>query len=100
MFFKTYSYFQFLLKSQNQHGLHSPFVYDFITKGLYQQKIKNNEILDLKELKNLSKKQLKIFTKIFNYFEIKNIYFDVNSFVENKNIIVRNNKLDCFKSKK
>ena len=81
-----YSYLKFLLKSQNQHGLHSPFVYDFITKGLYQQKIKNTEVLGIEELKNLSKKQLKIFTKIVNYFEIKNIYFDINSFVENKNI--------------
>ena len=84
-----YSYLKFLLKSQNQHGLHSPFVYDFITKGLYQQKIKNSEVLDVNELKNLSKKQLKIFTKIVNYFEIKNIYFDINSFVENKNPIYK-----------
>jgi len=85
MFFKTYSYLKFLIKSQNQHGLHSPFVYDFITKGLYQQKIKNNDLLDLNELKNLSKKQLIIFTKIVNYFEINHINFDVNSFIKNKN---------------
>ena len=80
-----FSYLKFLLKSQNQHGLHSPFVYDFITKGLYQQKIKNNEVLDVNELKNLSKKQLKIFTKIVNYFKIKDIHFDIISFLENKN---------------
>ena len=85
MFFKTYSYLKFLVKSQNQHGLHSPFVYDFITKGLYQQKIKNNDLLDLDELKNLSKKQLIIFTKIVNYFEINHINFDVNSFIKNEN---------------
>ena len=85
MFFKTYSYLKFLIKSQNQHGLHSPFVYDFITKGLYQQEIKNNDLLNLNELKNLSKKQLIIFTKIVNYFEIKHINFDVNSFIKNEN---------------
>ena len=50
MFFKTYSYLKFLLKSQNQHGLHSPFVYYFVTKGLYKQKIKNIDLLELKEL--------------------------------------------------
>lgn len=32
------SYLQFLLKSTNQHGVHSPFVFDYLTKGLYAQK--------------------------------------------------------------
>lgn len=30
------SYLHFLLKSTNQHGVHSPFVYNYITKGLYK----------------------------------------------------------------
>jgi len=34
----VFSYLQFLVKSTNQHGVHSPFVYNYITKGLYQQK--------------------------------------------------------------
>lgn len=29
------SYLKFLLKSTNHHGVHSPFVYDYLTKGLY-----------------------------------------------------------------
>ncbi|MBI6115737.1 class I SAM-dependent methyltransferase [Salegentibacter sp. F63223] len=32
------SYIKFLLKSQNQHGLHSPFVYDLVTKCFYDRK--------------------------------------------------------------
>ncbi|WP_373056937.1 O-methyltransferase [Zunongwangia sp. H14] len=32
------SYINFLLKSQNQHGLHSPFVYDLVTKCFYDKK--------------------------------------------------------------
>lgn len=32
---------QFLLKSTNQHGVHSPFVFNYITKGLYQNKKKS-----------------------------------------------------------
>ena len=31
----------FLLKSTNQHGVHSPFVYNYITKGLYENKKKS-----------------------------------------------------------
>ncbi|SFO12157.1 hypothetical protein SAMN05421741_12123 [Paenimyroides ummariense] len=33
-----FSYLQFLVKSTNQHGVHSPFVYNYITKGLYNAK--------------------------------------------------------------
>ncbi|WP_432264581.1 O-methyltransferase [Autumnicola lenta] len=32
------SYIKFLLKSQNQHGLHSPFVYELVTKCFYDRK--------------------------------------------------------------
>ncbi|MEM8845723.1 MAG: hypothetical protein AAGD17_01360 [Bacteroidota bacterium] len=35
MFFKFRSYLKFLLKSTNHHGIHSPFVFDFLTKCLY-----------------------------------------------------------------
>ena len=37
MFFQLTSYLKFLLKSQNQHGLHSPFVYDLVTKCFYDK---------------------------------------------------------------
>ncbi|WP_299114725.1 O-methyltransferase [uncultured Winogradskyella sp.] len=33
--YQILAYIKFLLKSTNQHGVHSPFVYDFITKCLY-----------------------------------------------------------------
>lgn len=32
MFFKIKSYFHFLIKSTNKHGIHSPFVYNLVTK--------------------------------------------------------------------
>ncbi|PHR74670.1 MAG: methyltransferase [Lutibacter sp.] len=35
MFFQIKSYIQFLLKSTNHHGVHSPFVYDLVTKCFY-----------------------------------------------------------------
>jgi len=38
MYFQIKSYFNFLVKSQNQHGLHSPFVYNLVTKCFYDKK--------------------------------------------------------------
>ncbi|RZN83126.1 MAG: class I SAM-dependent methyltransferase [Winogradskyella sp.] len=35
--YQIIAYIKFLLKSTNQHGVHSPFVYDFITKCLYDK---------------------------------------------------------------
>ena len=34
------SYLNFLLKSKNEHGVHSPFVFDLVTKCFYDKKIK------------------------------------------------------------
>lgn len=79
MFFKTISYIKFLFRSSNQHGVHSPFVYNFITKGLYTKEIKNNSTNEYAELKKLSKKEQKVFSKIIAYFKSDIVYFDVNS---------------------
>lgn len=49
--FQIKSYLNFLLNSSNQHGVHSPFVYDFITKCLYTKTDKNKIILS-KQYKN------------------------------------------------
>ncbi len=36
--FQIIAYFKFLLKSTNEHGVHSPFVFDLITKCFYNKK--------------------------------------------------------------
>ncbi|MRH98952.1 hypothetical protein GH721_00270 [Kriegella sp. EG-1] len=39
---------KFLLSATNQHGVHSPFVFNYITKCIYQNKVhKNSKTLDL-----------------------------------------------------
>lgn len=35
---KLFTYLKFLIKSTNEHGVHSPFVYQFLTKGIYAQR--------------------------------------------------------------
>jgi len=37
MWYRPIQYIKFLLKSSNQHGVHSPFVYNLITKCFYDQ---------------------------------------------------------------
>ena len=55
--FRFISYIKFILTSTNQHGVHSPFVYDYITKCLYKKK----------ELKHPT--TLKVLIKSIGYFK-------------------------------
>lgn len=49
---KIQSFLKFILKSSNQHDVHSPFVYDFITKCLYNKElISNRNIKQIHEFK-------------------------------------------------
>ncbi|WP_439131596.1 hypothetical protein [Polaribacter sp.] len=72
--------FKFLIKSTNQHGVHSPFVFDFVTKGLYNNSLQIKKFNEYHQLKNLSKKKKIILSKITQYFKINTIYFDDVSF--------------------
>lgn len=49
MFFKAITYLKFLVKSTNQHGVHSPFVFNYVTQCLYKKprksKIKTLDIV-------------------------------------------------------
>lgn len=102
MFFRLFSYFKFLLKSSNQHGVHSPFVYNFVTKGLYKKANKNINIDDFSELKNLTRKEQKVLSKIMKYFNFDKIHLNPTplSITSNKpNINLILNDLENFKIK-
>tara|TARA_B100000795_G_C22796307_1_gene439496 strand:- start:2223 stop:2717 length:495 start_codon:yes stop_codon:yes gene_type:complete len=83
MFFKTISYLIFLLKSTNQHGVHSPFVYQFVTNGLYQKRKKDTISIKYPALKSLKGREKKVLSNIIQYFNINKISFDFKDFTEN-----------------
>ena len=85
MLFRIFSYLKFLLKSTNEHGVHSPFVFDFVTKGLYNKKIKNVIFNDYQQLEKLSKKKKKILSKIVFHFKVNTIFFEKDNFSKFQN---------------
>lgn len=58
------AYLKFLLKSTNEHGVHSPFVYNYLTKCLYQRPNRSQDRLQDVLLKSVT------------YFECKNAQTD------------------------
>ena len=79
--------------------MHSPFVYDFITKGLYK-KTTMSKILAIEEIQNLSSKRKKILLKIVNYFNVYQIFTnirDANRLSDQKWNLVYLNNLDSQK---
>ena len=55
------SYIKFLISATNQHGVHSPFIYNFVTKCLY------------KKSKIRGPKHIKVLLKSLAYFKVENI---------------------------
>ena len=85
MYHQIISYLVFIFYSKNQHGIHSPFVYNLVTKGFYKRLSSQNLSLFFvykKELKNgikkskfneISTKKGKFIVKLIQYLPIKNI---------------------------
>ncbi len=69
------SYWLFLLKSTNEHGVHSPFVYDLVTRCFYNKKETNS--LPKKITKNTTKplktKHINLLNRIIDYLKITKI---------------------------
>ncbi len=78
MLFKTKEYLKFLIRSTNQHGVHSPFVYSLVTKCFYDRKNKTSypiikSISKDQNLSNISFKNLKLIHRLLYYFDYQKI---------------------------
>lgn len=70
MMFKIFSYIQFFAKSTNEHGVHSPFVFQYVTRCLYSKK---------KLHKN---KDINVLLKTIDYFHFKSVSIENNTEVK------------------
>ncbi len=70
MIFKILSYLKFLAKSTNEHGVHSPFVFGYVTQCLYSQK---------KLHKN---KSINVLLKTIAYFNFESIWISDNTKIQ------------------
>ncbi len=72
MYYKLISYLKFLIKSTNEHGVHSPFVFNFVTKCLYSKE------------KMSSNKTMNVLLKSIGYFNYKKVLIDNSPEVEER----------------
>lgn len=79
LFFKK-TYWQFLLKSTNEHGVHSPFVYALVTQCFYNKKfLRSESIISTVGFPSfIGKKQISILQAVFPYLKISRVFFLVN----------------------
>ena len=70
--FRPLPYLKFLLKSTNQHGVHSPFVFEYVTRCLYGQK------------KYSKDKSVDVLLKSIQYFQASNLHVESDKVVQQK----------------
>ena len=72
MILKLLSYLKFVLHSTNEHDVHSPFVFSFVTNCLYQKP------------KNTKEKTLNVTLTSIGYFHCKSVYIDNHDTLKKK----------------
>ena len=88
MFFKTTTFLKFLFASTNQHGVHSPFVYDLVTKCFYNKKKLRSYTAIISILKK--HKSNTIFTR-----KIAKLLYRIRVYFNSQNIAVLSNESLC-----
>ncbi len=78
MFYSFIAYLKFFFTSTNQHGVHSPFIYDFATKCLY------------KRLNFKGPKTIRVLLKSIAYFNVKKVH------ISSKNLFVQSQVKNAF----
>jgi|SRR5690606_6576165 len=92
------NYFRFLFQSSNQHGVHSPFVFNFLTKSIYRP------------YRNTRKRKKYFIDQSISYFKPKNIVdfrhttpSDINTTLDmlifrpnQLDTVLQNDLIDCF----
>lgn len=68
------NYLLFCLKATNQHGVHSPFIFSFVTRCLYNKHLVTPA--DFPQTTSLTTKQYTLLLKSICYFQPKHIFTD------------------------
>ncbi len=104
MLFKIRSFFKFIFSSTNQHGVHSPFVYNLVTRCFYVNTNKDlfpeiSELLKSGDNKPFSFKVAKLLNRLPNYlgyskaFLPENLDTSINKIISLKNTTSIDNTL-------
>lgn len=74
MSIKAWRYIKFLMKATNQHGVHSPFVFDLVTKCFYD-KTNYSDYNTLEKIRKdkLSRKKSRLLYRIVRYFKPQSV---------------------------
>lgn len=68
------NYLLFCLKATNQHGVHSPFIFSFVTRCLYNKHLVAPT--DFPQTTSLTAKQYTLLLKSIRYFQPKHVFTD------------------------
>lgn len=99
MFFRIINYLKFLSKSTNQHGVHSPFVYNLVTLCFYEKKKRKSHaalrtILKRSKTHYLNTKSATLLNSTVRYLNYKKVFVPHTIPAEIEEILDANNSIE------